>query len=146
MDKRQVEQTRAVLKTSGIPLYDVISYSSIVPQEYDPDRRIGSFFELAENYDEQKENLERKISGIADSLSQELQRMEQQTKSRCSQIGAAIYRSNDPMDIKALTVVYSGLIKKIRDIKECGREFEEVYGEIGRLLGEIGEEGERYAG
>lgn len=143
---RVVEQTRAVLKTSGIPLYDVISYSSIDPQKYDPDKRIDSFFELAEHYNEQKESLERKISGIADSLSQELQRMEQQTKSRCSQIGAAIYRSNDPMDIKALTVVYSGLIKKIRDIKECSREFEEVYGEIGRLLAEIREEGKRYAG
>lgn len=132
-----VENTIKVLNNTDIKCYGVTVYSSYFNEEYLDKNLIKEFLTMADNYKRGKENITVQIKDITRSLENELSIIGNKAIEERNFLGNIIFRSEDVLEIKALTNIYSEAMDKVNDINSCERKFKHIKSNINEMLRDI---------
>lgn len=132
-----VDKTTEILNNSGINYYGVAAYSAYYDEEYLGKNLIKEFLSIADDYKQGKENITIQIKDITTSLENELSLIGKKSVEERNFLGNVIFRSNDVLEIKALTNIYAEAMDKVKDINSCEREFRQIKSTINEMLMDI---------
>lgn len=132
-----VENTIKVLNNTDIKCYGVTAYSSFYYKEYLNKNLIKEFLSMADNYKRGKENITAQIKDITRALENELSIIGNKAIEERNFLGNIIFRSEDVLEVKALTNIYSEAMDKVKDINSCAREFKHIKSTINEMLRDI---------
>lgn len=132
-----VEKSKEVLKKSHINLYDVAAFSSYYEEEYFGKNLIQEFLSMADNYKQGKENILMQIENISNALEQQISVIRSKAFENRNFIGNIIFKSEDVLELKALTELYADSMEKVKNINLCAREFKNVKVKINEMIHEI---------
>lgn len=127
-----LQKTRDILEDKKIPFYDVIPYSSLnyYNCEYDREKRLLSFFDEADKYQNKNKDIKNNINKIIESVNRKLANMLSYNKKNKDTLIKAIYNSQNPLHIKALTALYFDISTNISNINFSEDIFKHVSKEI----------------
>lgn len=114
-----LEHGKNILDSYNIPIFDLIPYSSVCPEKFDKNHVINNYIKKANNYVNQKQNFRKCMEYIYTSVMRELTDALDEKEREEKKIGIAIENSINPIDIKALVLVYSEMKKEINTINRC---------------------------
>lgn len=128
--ERIISQTRDYLKTSSIPLYEVVAYSAQEEREYLNRNYLEMFFKEIEMKKTTYISIEEEIEKIMIELKNGIESYNLEVQNNRNKIGNYILNSNDITEIKTLTKIYSMLQQELKEIRNCNINFEKMQGRI----------------
>ena len=131
-----VKNSENTLNVHGIKYFGVTAYSALDGEEYLGNKKIEEFLNEAQNYKNSKENIEKQINDILSLLEKQINDIENKSIERRNKLGNIIFKSDEFIEIKTLTKMYSDSMDYLRDINKCKRNFKEIKSTIKSLLDE----------
>lgn len=128
--ERIISQTRDYLKSSSIPLYEVVAYSAQEEREYLNRNYLEMFFKEIEMKKTTYISIEEEIEKIMIELKNGIESYNLEVQNNRNKIGNYILNSNDITEIKTLTKIYSMLQQELKEIRNCNINFEKMQGRI----------------
>ena len=114
----------------------ITAYSALDGEEYLGNKKIEEFLNEAQNYKNSKENIEKQINDILSLLEKQINDIENKSIERRNKLGNIIFKSDEFIEIKTLTKMYSDSMDYLRDINKCKRNFKQIKSTIKSLLDE----------
>lgn len=131
-----VKNSENTLNVHGIKYFGVTAYSALDGEEYLGNKKIEEFLNEAQNYKNSKENIEKQINDILSLLEKQINDIENKSIERRNKLGNIIFKSDEFIEIKTLTKMYSDSMDYLRDINKCKRNFKQIKSTIKSLLDE----------
>lgn len=131
-----VKNSENTLNVHGIKYFGVTAYSALDGEEYLGNKKIEEFLNEAQNYKNSKENIEKQINDILSLLEKQINDIENKSIERRNRLGNIIFKSDEFIEIKTLTKMYSDSMDYLRDINKCKRNFKQIKSTIKSLLDE----------
>lgn len=132
-----VEKSKEILNKSHIKLYDVTAFSSYNNEEYLGKNTVQEFLVMCNNYRQGNENVAVQMKNITNSLEEQLLRIKSKSLEYRNFIGNIIFKSEDVLELKALTELYSDSIEEVKNINLCTKRFNNIKEKINKMLQEV---------
>lgn len=128
------EQTRTAALNAGIPLFDVVRYSSWYPEHLDGNERIKNFFDYTTEAETKIEDIRSQINEIATRIDEAFKQTHDRLEEQRNSIGNAIFRATNVLEIKALVSMYGKFNSEISIIGKNHGEFQRTRKKIYEML------------
>jgi small GTP-binding protein len=132
--KMVIDQSKEVLSSTNIPIYDVIAYSALEIKEYCDTNYLVQFMEEIENIKQTNESILDQISTVIQTLKNELKKKQQALINERNRIGDVIFISADIFEIKTLTELYAAILEDIKECHYATISLDKTYKRIDELL------------
>lgn len=129
-----VEESKNVLKQHKISCYDVIAYSSIEAKEYLGSDSLKSFLKEANQLKDSVEDIASNMLNVMDKIDKDILRRIAFLKKERDSLGDMIFRSEDVLEIKSLTLLYGEHQSMLLEYDVRKRYFKKISKEIRNLL------------
>lgn len=131
------EQTRTAALNAGIPLFDVVRYSSWYPEQYHGNDRIKEYFDYALEADTKIEDIRSQISEVAARIDEAFKNKQAELEEQRNIIGNAIFRATNVMEIKALISMYGKSNLEIATTSKNYSEFQKTCHKINIMINRL---------
>lgn len=132
--KMVIEQSKDVLRSTDIPIYEVIAYSALETKEYGDTDHLAQFMHQLEDLKQTNESIFDQISLVIRSLKNELKKKQQALVNERNRIGDVIFKSADIFEIKTLTELYAAILEDIKECHFAEISLDKTYKKISELL------------
>ncbi len=141
--RRVAEQVEKAARNAGLPIFDVIRYSSFEPDEYQGAEYVGRFFRYAQKRESKAEDIQRQFLNISKKFEGAFQATQGQRVEERDALGKLIFRANNIFEISALVTMYGDINSDIDIIRKNEKKFQKAKKEISDSIRDMLRE-ERY--
>ena len=131
------DQARAAALNAGIPLYDVVRYSSWYPEKFRGSERIKEFFDYTMDGSSKVEDIRSQVSEIATRIDNAFKDKQARLESQRNVIGNAIFRATNVLEIKALVSMFGKSNSEISMISKNYGEFQRTRQKIFEMISRL---------
>lgn len=124
------EQARLAANNAGIPIFDVVQYSSYYPETKQGIDRVKKYFEYATNRESNVEDIQKQIDEIVSRINAAFHEKSNELIERRNMIGKAIFKSKHVIETKSLVSMYGRTNREIDEIRTNNNAFQKAYEEI----------------
>ncbi|MEW9053433.1 MAG: dynamin family protein [Neobacillus sp.] len=125
-----IENTKAYLGQTNIPVYAVIGYSSREKKEYLRTNGLKKFFNEINQMSVRQQDLEGQILSIIKKLERQIEKLSEELIGERNELGNYIFRSQDVAEVKSLTEVYAAVLQEMKDVQKCKRNLQRTKEQI----------------
>lgn len=130
-------QARTAALNAGIPLYDVVRYSSWYPEKFRGSERIQEFFDYTMDGASKVEDIRSQISEVAARIDNAFKDKQSKLENQRNVIGNAIFKATNVLEIKALVSMYGKSNSEISEIITNYADFQRTRKKIFEMISKL---------
>lgn len=131
------EQARTAALNAGIPLYDVVRYSSWYPEKFRGNDRIQKYFDYTMEGESNVEDIRSQVREVASRIDEAFKEKKGELKDQRNKIGDAIFRTTNVLEIEALVSMYGEFNSEISGMDKNHKEFQKTQQQIDEMINRL---------